>query len=140
MKFISDVDVKVSPMKSLLVCTVYSYQIYSLTNMIQVRHTVLFITANSFDFWYVKDFKGEFVMLYADAFILQYEKPKNRNLLDLSCGHTCSLELKLLHWESYNFVFYSLTFSLFELKLIMGNWKKEDEVSCQWAILPQSDL
>ena len=50
-----------------------------------------------------------------------YKKPKEGNLGDLSCGHNISLKLKSLHGESYNFVFYSPTFSLFELELVLGN-------------------
>ena len=42
---------------------------------------------------------------------LQYEKPREGNLGDLSCGHNISLKQKSPHGESYNFVFYSPTFS-----------------------------
>ena len=52
---------------------------------------------------------------------VQYKKPKQANLGDLSCGHNNSLRLKSPHGESYNFVFYSLTFLLFGLELILGN-------------------
>ena len=52
---------------------------------------------------------------------LQYEKPKEANFGDLSCGHNISLKLKSPHGESYNFVFNSPTFSFFELELILGN-------------------
>ena len=52
---------------------------------------------------------------------IQYEKPKEANLGDLSCDPNISLKLKSPHGESYNFVFNSPTFSFFELELILGN-------------------
>ena len=53
--------------------------------------------------------------------LVQYEKPKQANFGDLSCGHNISLKLKSPHGEFYNFVFNSPTFSFFELELILGN-------------------
>ena len=47
--------------------------------------------------------------------VLQYEKPTEANLGDLSCDHNISLKLKSPHGESYNVVFNSSTFSFFEL-------------------------
>ena len=53
--------------------------------------------------------------------LLQYEKPKEANLEDLSCDLNISSKLKSPPGESYNFVFDSPTSSFFELELILGN-------------------
>ena len=64
---------------------------------------------------------GHMPTLWENPTKVQYEKPKQANLGDLSCGHNISLKLKSPHGESYNFVFNSPTFSFFELELILGN-------------------
>ena len=58
---------------------------------------------------------------------VQYEKPKEANLDDLSCGYNISLKLKSPHGEFYSFVVNSPTFSFFELEFLLGNWK-----NCGW--------
>ena len=56
--------------------------------------------------------------------MLEYEKPKERNLGDLSCGHNSSLKSKSPHGESYNFAFNSPTFLSFLTRAHFGKLKQ----------------